>query len=220
MTGLTALWLPILLSSVFVFIVSSILHMALPWHKGDFVKVPNEDKVRDALRGFAIPPGEYMMPHCGSSQEMKSPEFTEKLKQGPVMMMTVLPSGPFNMRRARQWFLYSSSSESSPLRRGALSRRPTTCRLPLAGCRVRPILALTQASIWNGAPGHDVKFLIDGLIYGLITAGTFGWLAAVSMWRRLAIGSLVPRVPADQSRAAVQGVGRTVRLQRLGVARR
>jgi hypothetical protein len=35
MVGLSALWLPILLSPVIVFVVSSIIHMATPWHKGD-----------------------------------------------------------------------------------------------------------------------------------------------------------------------------------------
>jgi len=41
MTGLSALWLPILLSSVIVFIVSSIIHMASPWHKSDYPKMQN-----------------------------------------------------------------------------------------------------------------------------------------------------------------------------------
>jgi hypothetical protein len=62
MTELSALWLPILLSAVIVFVVSSIIHMATPWHKSDFPKLPNEDQVRDALRPLAIPPGEYMIP--------------------------------------------------------------------------------------------------------------------------------------------------------------
>jgi len=31
MTGLHSLWLPILLSAVIVFVVSSVIHMALPW---------------------------------------------------------------------------------------------------------------------------------------------------------------------------------------------
>ncbi len=35
MDFLTELWLAILLSAVFVFIVSSVIHMALPVHKND-----------------------------------------------------------------------------------------------------------------------------------------------------------------------------------------
>src|SRR5205807_1043149 len=57
MTGLVALWLPIVVSSVLVFVVSSAIHMASPWHKSDYPKVPNEDRVRDALRPLALPPG-------------------------------------------------------------------------------------------------------------------------------------------------------------------
>jgi len=50
MTSLYTLWLPILLSSVFVFVASSVIHMLLPWHKGDYSSVPNEERVMDALR--------------------------------------------------------------------------------------------------------------------------------------------------------------------------
>ena len=57
MTSLTMLWLPILLSAVIVFVVSSLIHMASPWHKNDYPQVPNEDQVRNALRPLAIPPG-------------------------------------------------------------------------------------------------------------------------------------------------------------------
>ncbi len=43
MVALQALWLPILLSSIIVFVVSSIIHMLLPWHKSDYARVPDED---------------------------------------------------------------------------------------------------------------------------------------------------------------------------------
>ena len=54
MTGLDALWLPILLSSVIVFIVSSVIHTVLPWHKNDYPELPNQDQVSSALRSLAI----------------------------------------------------------------------------------------------------------------------------------------------------------------------
>ena len=50
MTALSALLVPIVLSAVIVFVASFIIHMALPWHKSDYPKVPNEDRVREALR--------------------------------------------------------------------------------------------------------------------------------------------------------------------------
>ena len=62
MVPLASLWLPVLLSSVIVFLASFVLHMALPWHKNDYLRVPDEENVRAALRPFAIPPGDYMVP--------------------------------------------------------------------------------------------------------------------------------------------------------------
>ena len=50
MAAVVALWLPILLSSVIVFVVSSIIHMLSPWHKSDYPKLANQDQVMDALR--------------------------------------------------------------------------------------------------------------------------------------------------------------------------
>ena len=78
MTVLQSLWLPILASAVFVFIVSSIIHMALPWHKGDFRKIPSEDQVMDALRPLNIPRGDYMVPRPHNMNDMKTPEFKAK----------------------------------------------------------------------------------------------------------------------------------------------
>ena len=36
MVGLAALWLPILLSAVIVFVASSLIHMVSGWHKSDY----------------------------------------------------------------------------------------------------------------------------------------------------------------------------------------
>src|SRR6266496_2586485 len=108
MTGLAALWVPILLSAVIVFVVSSLIHMASPWHKSDYPKLPNEDRVMDVLRPLAIPPGDYMMPRPSSRQEMRSPQFAEKFKKGPVMMFTVMPGGSMAMgKNLAMWFLYA-----------------------------------------------------------------------------------------------------------------
>ena len=50
MVPLAALWLPILLSAVFVFVASSIMHMLLPYHRSDYSQLPDEDKILAALR--------------------------------------------------------------------------------------------------------------------------------------------------------------------------
>lgn len=58
MSALLSLWVPILLSAVFVFILSGVFHMALPWDKNDFKKLPDEDNALAALRPFKVPPGD------------------------------------------------------------------------------------------------------------------------------------------------------------------
>ncbi|MFI5335820.1 MAG: hypothetical protein ACHQ5A_03500 [Opitutales bacterium] len=179
---MTALWLPILLSSVFVFLASSILHMALPWHKSDHAKLPEEDKVLAALRPLAPPPGDYMVPLC-SPEQMKSPEFAEKLRLGPVMVMTVMKPGPFNMGRSLGlWFAYLVVVS-------AITGYAALHALP-AGAGYRPIFRLTavvsflayagalwQMSIWYQRSWvTTIKATVDGLIFAALTAGTFGWL--------------------------------------------
>src|SRR5271169_4535744 len=106
MTPLSALWLPIVLSAVIVFVASSIMHMLLPYHRSDYGKIPDEDKVLPVLRAAGLKPGLYIFPHC-THKDMKSPEVIEKYKQGPVGMMTVFPSGqPFMPKFLGLWFGY------------------------------------------------------------------------------------------------------------------
>ena len=183
MTELYLLWLPILLSAVIVFIASSIIHMALPWHKGDYHKAPNEDKVMDALRPLAIPPGDYMIPRPSSMQEMGSPEFVEKLKQGPVMVVTVMPNGPTSMtQNLILWFIYSAivSLFAAYVAGRALPVGAPYLRVfQFAGVSafLGYSVALWQMSIWyRRSWSTTIKATVDGLIYALLTAGTFGWL--------------------------------------------
>src|ERR1700745_4165195 len=106
MVALTALWIPILLSAVLVFVASSIMHMVLPYHRSDYKKLPDEDKVLAVLRSAGVTRGLYMFPYC-THQDMKSPEMLEKQKQGPVGSMTIFPSGPANMGKyLATWFVY------------------------------------------------------------------------------------------------------------------
>jgi hypothetical protein len=183
MTGLSVLWLPILLSSVVVFILSSIIHMALPWHKGDYRRVPDEDRFRDAIGPMAIPPGDYMVPRASSMKEMRSPEFVEKMSKGPVLMLTVMPNGPASMASSLVlWFLYSAvvglfaayiAGRALPAGAPYLS----VFRFAGATAFLGYSAALWQMSIWYRRPwSTTIKTTVDGLIYALFTAGVFGWL--------------------------------------------
>ena len=89
MVSLMALWAPILLSAVIVFIASSLMHTVLKYHQADIHKLQDEDKVMAALRGADVQRGVYVFPYCKGGKEMKSPEMIEKYKQGPVGFLTV-----------------------------------------------------------------------------------------------------------------------------------
>lgn len=183
MTGILSLWLPILLSAVLVFIASSLIHTVLPWHKGDFAKLPDEDAVRSALRPLAIPPGDYHVPRPSGSEEMKSAAFAEKVEAGPNIMMTVLPNGPWSMGpQLAMWFVYNIvvSIFAAYVAGRALppgSEYLSVFRLAGATAFASYTLALYQLSIWyRRSWSLTLKATFDGLIYALLTAGAFGWL--------------------------------------------
>lgn len=183
MVSIPQLWLPILLSSVFVFLISWLIHMLPLWHKNDYPKMPNEDQVRDAIRPLAIPPGEYIVPRASSSKDMCKPEFIEKLKQGPVLMLTVWPNQPFSMGKSLVlWFIYcvivgifSAYIAGRALTPG--TEYLSVFRFAGATAFFCYAVALWQNSIWyKRSLSVTFKLTFDGLIYALFTAGTFGWL--------------------------------------------
>jgi len=183
MTNFGELWLPILASGVLVFIVSSLIHMVLPWHKNDYPKAPDEDKILDALRPLAIPPGAYFMPRPADMKQMRSPEFTEKLKRGPVLMLQVRKNGQDSMvTRLGSWFLYSLFVSMFAALVAAISLRPgadshDVFHLVALTAFAGYSIALWQMSIWYDRPWMlAVKSTIDGAIYALVTAGAFAWL--------------------------------------------
>ncbi len=183
MVSILSLWLPILVAAVFVFVVSSIIHMALPYHRSDFGKLPSEDGIMDALGKFNIPPGDYVVPHAGSPDVMRSPEFIEKTKKGPVAFLTVLPSGPMSTGgNLAMWFVYCiivGIFAAYITSRAVVPGDPYLAVFRFAGCTafIGYSLALLQNSIWYRRNwSATLKSVFDGLIYALLTAGTFGWL--------------------------------------------
>ncbi len=183
MVPVHALWLPILVSAVIVFIVSSILHTVLTYHQRDLRQLPREDEILAALRPFAIPPGDYAVPRPPTMKAMKSPEYQEKYAKGPVAIMTVVPNGAPTMGSSLVlWFLYSivvGVCAAYVAGRALPAGSPYRAVFRFAGCTafLGYSLALLQNSIWyRRSWGTTFRSMFDGLLYGLLTAGTFGWL--------------------------------------------
>jgi hypothetical protein len=183
MVPFASLWLPILVSAVIVFVVSSVINMAPLWHKNDYPRVPDEERLRAALRPLAIPPGDYMVPRAQRSAEARSPAFLAATREGPNLMLTVLPNEPYQLtRNLAQWFAYLLLVS---LFAGYVAGRalpPGSDYLDVyrfAGTTAFLCftVALWQMSIWyQRAWSTTVKATLDGLIYALLVGGTFGWL--------------------------------------------
>ncbi len=183
MVPISSLWLPILLSAVIVFVASSVLHMVLPLHRSDLRQLPREDDVMQALRPFAIPPGDYSLPCPGSPEGLKDPAFQAKMKSGPVALMTVVPAGPPALGSSLAlWFVYSIVIGVFAAYIAGRALAPGAHYLQVfrfAGCTafVGYAMSLPQFSIWyKRSWATTFKSMLDGLIYALLTAGTFGWL--------------------------------------------
>ncbi|HEY2341115.1 MAG TPA: hypothetical protein VGH75_11340 [Steroidobacteraceae bacterium] len=183
MISIASLWLPILVSAVIVFVASSVIHMGPFWHRGDFASMPRESEVLGALRPLAIPPGDYFIPRASGMQEMRSAEFKDKMRQGPVAVLTVMPNGMLSMRRSLvQWFvflvvvsIFCAYIAGRTLPGGTPYLR--VFQIVGATAFIGYALALCELSIWyRRSWSLTLKAALDGLIYGALTGGTFGWL--------------------------------------------
>lgn len=182
MVPLNALWFPILLSAVIVFLASFIMHMVLPYHRSDYRQLPDEDKLLATLRAAGLKRGLYTFPYC-THATMKSPEVIEKFKHGPVGMVTVFPSGPPAMGKFMVlWFGFCVITGVFVAYLTGHTVAPGTPYLEVfrvAGTAAFMSYGLGNLvnGIWKGQPWSGViKEVFDGLIFGLLTAGTFGWL--------------------------------------------
>ena len=183
MVSVASLWLPILVSAGIVFVVSSVIHMVLTYHKSDMGPLPDEAGVAGALRPLDIPPGDYVIPYAADSREMGSAEYVEKMNKGPVAFLTVLPNEPLGMGKSLAlWFGYSVvvgalAGYAAGLALGPGAEYGAVFRIVGAVAFAGYSLAILQNSIWwHRSWSYTLKTMFDGLIYALLTGGAFGWL--------------------------------------------
>jgi hypothetical protein len=183
MVALSQLWVPILLSAFLVFVGSSVIHMVLKWHNADYRKLPNEDDVRAVVRKGNPTPGQYALPHCGDPNAQAKPENQQKFMEGPVGLVTIMRTGLPNMGpMLGQWFGFNIvvaffvaylASRTLPMGTDYLKVFQVVGTVAFLAYGMGTI----PGAIWMGKPWSAVlKDVADGLIYGLLTAGAFGWL--------------------------------------------
>jgi hypothetical protein len=180
--GIMTLWMPILASSVIVFIVSALVWTVLPWHKKDYKQTANEEAVRAALSGNA--PGLYVLPHCKDPADFKNPDMAQKFIDGPQGFITIVPNGMPKMG-SKLALSFVQNVVVGIICAYMVSRTLAPDADYLAVFRIAGTtafiaygMAYLQESTWFGRPWSvTIKNLFDALLYGLLTGGTFGWLA-------------------------------------------
>ena len=114
---------------------------------------------------------------------MTAPEFVEKMKQGPVGVLSVWPNGEINMGKLiGQWFVYSlliavlvAYVTGHAHGRGAPFLEVFRIGGAVAFCCY--VMAHWQNWIWWGkGTRFTVTHSLDGVVCALITGATFGWL--------------------------------------------
>ena len=182
MEPLLSLWLPILIASALVYGVACLLYMVIPLHSKDFAKLEDEDGVIDALRDQNVRRGQYMLPGANSNEEYSSPEWIEKANRGPVGLIYIMSHGSSMLRPLIfQGFLIIAISITAGYV-GSVTLLPGTDYLKVFQV-VGAVAFLGHAAgqfnhaIWFGFNWKQTWIrALEGLLYGLLTGGVFGWL--------------------------------------------
>lgn len=180
--GIPDLWMPIVVSAIVVFIASSLVHVVVKWHNSDYKKTGDEEAARAALSGSE--PGIYLVPFCVDPAELKDEAVAQKYKDGPQAFITVVPNGLPQMGppllKTFVFYLFvgclCAYFVSRTITEGADYLE--VFRVAGAVAWIAHGVALIPDSIWFGKPWPvTAKYLVDALVYGLLTGGVFGWLA-------------------------------------------
>jgi len=107
MDFLAVLWLPILVATVVLWILSFVAWVVSSHHFGDFKRLDAEDDIMDLLKQEQVPAGNYMFPYSGSKQEQGSKEYAERYAQGPRGTLNIydMPNMGLNMALTILYFL-------------------------------------------------------------------------------------------------------------------
>ena len=185
MNAILSLWLPILLSAVVVFVISSLVHMVIKWHAFDYKGFANEDAVRTALRTDNPVPGiKYVVPYCTDIKEMAGEAMRKKYQEGPTAVIVFGPNVQPNMgKHLGQWFVLSLviaaltafvTSRVVPLDHAYAVR---AAKLAGAVTFIAYAFGSVQESIWMYRSWRSsATYLLDAVLYAIGTGAMFYWL--------------------------------------------
>ena len=163
--------------------MSSAIWVVFKWHNSDYTRIDREEDARAALKGSK--PGFYLLPFCVDFSEMAKPDMQQKFSDGPIAYITVAPNGMPSMGPKMlsmiAYFLLVSVLCAYMVTRTMAPDADYLSVFRIAGtvAFIANGFAVIPESIWFSRPwSMTVKNIFDALIYGLLTGGVFGWLAA------------------------------------------
>ena len=183
MIPIAQLWLPILVSAAAVWVASAIIWMAMPHHKNDYSRLPDETRFSAAVGPLGLPPGTYGFPFVSNHDETKTPEFKKQWTDGPRGHLSIWPekvSMARNMLVTFAVFLVVS---------GLIGYIGSLTLAPGAGfSKVLQVLgtagvlsycfAFIPNGVWFGQSARTMTMhVLDGVLYGLGTGAVFA-----AMW--------------------------------------
>ncbi len=199
MVELLDLWLPILVSTVVVFIASMIIWMGMPHHKADMKVLPDEAVMDRALGELKLQPGGYYIPNCSDKEKFKGDAFKDRWKNGPWAFLQIpagRPSFAVNMSVTFLEFLvvtiFAAYLASVTLSASA-AYLDVFQVVGTAGVLAYVLGTIHHEFFQMKTVRHVLFCAFDGVVYALLTAGIFGWL-----WPTMeaAAGAGVPGISA------------------------
>lgn len=184
--SLGALWLPILLSAVLLFIASALIWTTFKWHDGDWKQLGPANELQEALRKVGITAGQYMFPEGDRKAADKAAAkkaWEERHAKGPVGVIYAGTPGPMSMGKMLVqmaiYFLVVSFFVAYVAAHA----------LPMGAAYLKVFQVVGATSFLAYSAGQVVDSIwffrswrttwlnvVDALIYCGLTAGTFGWL--------------------------------------------
>ncbi|MFG0329937.1 MAG: hypothetical protein ACF8PN_08570 [Phycisphaerales bacterium] len=189
MDMLIDLWLPILVSAVAIFILSFVAWVVMPHHKTEWVKLPDEERFKEAIRGMNIPPGNYIFPGCAKGEDMNSEAFKERYSAGPWGTLMVWRGQPSMGRNLALSFLVYFIISVFVGYVGVLGAEPgmgfsEVFQITGTAAIMAYTFGALPGMIWFGATAKSfINHFADCIVYGAVTGAIFGWLwpAAASL---------------------------------------
>jgi hypothetical protein len=179
MVSLLELWLPILLSTILIFMASALMWMVMPHHRTDWQSMPNGEQVQEMLKG--VPPGQYIYPGIMTREVRNDKAAQERYQSG--MGFVIVREPKFEMGKQMGLSFLHYLVVSTLIAYVAASMVPsgvaylTVFRVVGAAAILAYTGALASNAIWWGNSwSSTIKNIFDGVVYGLLTAGVFAWL--------------------------------------------